>query len=134
MLNEGIGFQMGNLGREWLPKVTGTGKAVYENALAVKTGPEETTWVTLSVWEDSRDGSTALAEAIAKATDKGSRIAVRGKFTSRQYKNKDGETVTGWDCNVWDLFQIVRAPKEDAWAGKTAIIDGKPVDSDEDWF
>ena len=109
MLNEGVHFQMGNLGREWEAKVTPTGKAVYENALAVSESKDaETFWVTLNLWEDSRDGSTALAETVASKTGKGSRIAVRGKFSSRQYQNKEGNTVTGWDCNVWDLFSIVR--------------------------
>ena len=109
MLNEGVHYQMGNLGREWEAKVTPTGKTVYENALAVSESKDsETFWVTLNVWEDSRDSSTALAEAVASKTGKGSRVIVRGKFSSRQYKKKDGTIATGWDCNVWDLGAIIR--------------------------
>ena len=71
MLDEGVHFQMGNLGREWEEKVTPTGKTVYENALAVSESKDsETFWVTLNVWEDSRDNSIALPEAVAKATGK----------------------------------------------------------------
>mgnify|MGYP003646784163 CR=1 FL=1 len=46
MLDEGVHFQMGNLGREWEEKVTPTGKTVYENALAVSESKDsETFWV-----------------------------------------------------------------------------------------
>ena len=92
MLNEVVHYQMGNLGREWEAKVTPTGKTVYESALAVSESKDsETFWVTLNVWEDSRDSSTALAEAVASKTGKGSRVIVRGKFSSRQYKKKTGQ-------------------------------------------
>ena len=121
MLNEGVHYQMGNLGREWEAKVTPTGKTVFESALAVSESKDsETFWVTLNVWEDSRDSSTALAEAVASKTGKGSRVIVRGKFSSRQYKKKDGTTATGWDCNVWDLAPVIRPESGSNWgAGET---------------
>tara|TARA_R110000824_G_scaffold24063_5_gene85126 strand:+ start:6036 stop:6479 length:444 start_codon:yes stop_codon:yes gene_type:complete len=121
MLDEGVHFQMGNLGREWEEKVTPTGKTVYENALAVSESKDsETFWVTLNVWEDSRDNSIALPEAVAKATGKGSRIMVRGKFSSRSAKKKDGSMGTYWDCNVWDLASIIRPDSTSSWkAGET---------------
>ena len=135
-LNEGISYAHGNLGREWSTKVIqSTGKQVIENALAYQpTKDAETIWFDLTSWE-SKDGSTNPFDEIINQTSKGSRVIVRGKFSSRTYKAKDGTTKTGWSCSVWDIATVVREGKRDEWQCKTAIVDGKPVDMEtEEWF
>ena len=135
-LNEGISYAHGNLGREWSTKIIeSTGKQVIENALAYQpTKDAETIWCDLTSWE-SKDGSTNHFDAIINQTSKGSRVIVRGKFSSRTYKAKDGTTKTGWSCSVWDIATVVREGKRDEWQGKTAIVDGKPIDMEtEEWF
>ena len=112
-INEHTHYLNGNLGRDWSMKVIeSTGKTVYENALAYSLKQDDPTiWVNLTIWEDSRDGSTVLAETIADKTSKGSRVIVRGKFTQSSYKNKEGETKTSWNCSVWDVANVIRKPQ-----------------------
>ncbi len=123
-INEHTHYLHGNLGREWQMKVIDSvGKVVYENALAYQLKKDDPTiWVNLTIWEDSRDGSTALAETIADQTGKGSRVMIRGKFSQSSYKNKEGEMKTSWNCNVWDVANVIK-PKQDDWGGRTAIVD-----------
>ena len=129
-INEHTHYLHGNLGRDWSLKVIeSTGKIVYESALAYQLKKDDPTiWVNLTIWEDSRDGSTILAETIADKTGKGSRVVVRGKFAQSSYKNKDGDMKTSWNCNVWDIAKIIK-PKQDDWAGRTAIVDS----NEEHW-
>tara|TARA_R110000824_G_C15214862_1_gene677021 strand:+ start:1755 stop:2222 length:468 start_codon:yes stop_codon:yes gene_type:complete len=110
MLNEHTHYLHGNLGRDWSMKVIeSTGKTVYENSLAYSLKKDDDTiWVRLTIWEDSRDGSTELAEEIADKTSKGSRVIVRGRFLQSSYKGQDGQTKTGWSCSVWDVANMIR--------------------------
>ena len=81
MINEGIGYNKGNLGRDWESKeVTSQGslKTIWTNALAVKVGPEQTVWVDLTVWPED-DGSDAEGQEYAANSGKGSNVIIRGK-------------------------------------------------------
>ena len=135
-LNEETIYLHGNLGREWSTKtIESTGKQVIENALAYQpTKDADTTWIDLTVWEDN-EGNTDHFDAIIDETSKGSRVMVQGRFKSRGYKGKDGTNKTGWNCSVWNIARVIRPkPKKDDWGGASLVVDGKPVQPDEDWF
>jgi len=136
MLTEETIYLHGNLCREWSTKtIESTGKQVIENALAWQpTKDSETTSVDITVWED-REGKTDHFDAIIDETSKGSRVMVQGRFKARDYTAKDGTSKKGWNCSVWNIAKVIRpSMKKDPYQGATAIIDGRPVKSDEDWF
>ncbi|MCT8192685.1 single-stranded DNA-binding protein, partial [Pseudomonas monteilii] len=71
-------------------KYTKSGKAVATNTMALDDGwgdNKKTYFIPIVVWEKQ-------AESLANYTNKGSKIAVNGKLTSRSYEMQDGQKRT----------------------------------------
>lgn len=99
---------IGNLTRDPEVRYTQSGKAVCTFSIAVNDGYGENKkayFFPVVVWNKS-------AEACGKSLHKGSKVAVTGKLTSRQYENSEGKKVT--------VFEIVA----DAFEG-VEFLDGK---------
>lgn len=81
---------IGRLVRDNELKYTKSGKAVATNTLALDDGwgdNKRSYFIPLVVWEKQ-------AESLANYTNKGSKIAVNGKLTSRSYETQDGQKRT----------------------------------------
>ena len=99
---------IGNITRDPEVRYTQSGKAVCTFNIAVNDGYGESKkayFFPVVVWNKS-------AEACGNSLHKGSKVAVTGKLTSRQYDNKEGKKVT--------VFEIVA----DAFGG-VEFLDGK---------
>ena len=99
---------IGRLTRDPEVRYTQSGKAVCTFSIAVNDGYGENKkayFFPVVVWNKS-------AEACGNSLHKGSKVAVTGKLTSRQYDNKEGKKVT--------VFEIVA----DAFEG-VEFLDGK---------
>ena len=99
---------IGNITRDPEVRYTQSGKAVCTFSIAVDDGYGENKkayFFPVVVWNKA-------AEACGKSLYKGSKIAVTGKLTSRQYENSEGKKVT--------VFEIVA----DAFEG-VEFLDGK---------
>lgn len=86
---------IGNLTRDPEVRYTQSGKAVCTFSVAVNDGYGENKkayFFPVVVWNKS-------AEACGNSLHKGSKVAVTGKLTSRQYENNEGKKVT--------VFEIV---------------------------
>jgi single-strand DNA-binding protein len=101
-------FEIGRLTRDPEVRYTQSGKAVCTFTLAVDDGYGEhkkAYFFPVVVWNKA-------AEACGNSLHKGSKVAVTGKLTSRQYENNEGKKVT--------VFEIVA----DAFDG-VEFLDGK---------
>ena len=101
-------FEIGRLTRDPELRYTQSGKAVCTFSIAVDDGYGENKkayFFPVVVWNKA-------AEACGNSLHKGSKVAVTGKLTSRQYDNKEGKKVT--------VFEIVA----DAFDG-VEFLDGK---------
>lgn len=81
---------IGRLVRDNELKYTKSGKAVATNTLALDDGwgdNKKSYFIPIVVWEKQ-------AESLANYTNKGSKIAVNGKLTSRSYETNDGQKRT----------------------------------------
>ena len=81
---------IGNLARDPEVRYTQSGKAVCTFSIAINDGYGENKkayFFPVVVWNKS-------AEACGKSLHKGSKVAVTGKLTSRQYENSEGKKVT----------------------------------------
>lgn len=81
---------IGRLVRDNELKYTKSGKAVATNTLALDDGwgdNKKSYFIPIVVWEKQ-------AESLANYTNKGSKIAVNGKLTSRSYEMQDGQKRT----------------------------------------
>lgn len=81
---------IGRLVRDNELKYTKSGKAVATNTLALDDGwgdNKKSYFIPIVVWEKQ-------AESLANYTNKGSKIAVNGKLTSRSYETQDGQKRT----------------------------------------
>ena len=99
---------IGNITRDPEVRYTQSGKAVCTFNIAVNDGYGESKkayFFPVVVWNKT-------AEACGNSLHKGSKVAVTGKLTSRQYENKEGKKVT--------VFEIVA----DAFGG-VEFLDGK---------
>ena len=106
MLNKIV--TIGRLTRDPEVRYTASGKAVCTFSIAVDDGYGENKkayFFPVVVWNKS-------AEACGNSLHKGSKVAVTGKLTMRQYDNREGKTVT--------VFEIVA----DAFGG-VEFLDGK---------
>ena len=106
MLNKIV--TIGNLTRDPEVRYTQSGKAVCTFSIAVDDGygeDKKAYFFPVVVWNKS-------AEACGNSLHKGSKVAVTGKLTTRQYDNKEGKKVT--------VFEIVA----DAFDG-VEFLDGK---------
>jgi single-strand DNA-binding protein len=101
-------FEIGRLTRDPEVRYTQSGKSVCTFSIAVDDGYGENKkayFFPVVVWNKA-------AEACGNSLHKGSKVAVTGKLTSRQYDNKEGKKVT--------VFEIVA----DAFDG-VEFLDGK---------
>lgn len=99
---------IGNITRDPEVRYTQSGKAVCTFSIAINDGYGENKkayFFPVVVWNKS-------AEACGNSLHKGSKVAVTGKLTTRQYDNKEGKKVT--------VFEIVA----DAFDG-VEFLDGK---------
>lgn len=81
---------IGRLVRDNELKYTKSGKAVATNTLALDDGwgdNKKSYFIPIVVWEKQ-------AESLVNYTNKGSKIAVNGKLTSRSYETQDGQKRT----------------------------------------
>lgn len=81
---------IGRLVRDNELKYTKSGKAVATNTIALDDGwgdNKRSYFIPIVVWEKQ-------AESLANYTNKGSKIAVNGKLTSRSYETQDGQKRT----------------------------------------
>jgi single-strand DNA-binding protein len=79
-------FLTGNLGRDPEQKQTANGTTVVTFSLATRDRKDESTWHNITAFNKT-------AEIIAQYCAKGSKIAVAGRISNRQYE-KDGEKRT----------------------------------------
>lgn len=92
-------FEIGRLTRDPEVRYTQSGKAVCTFSIAVDDGYGENKkayFFPVVVWNKA-------AEACGNSLHKGSKVAVTGKLTSRQYENNDGKKVTVFEI-VADAF------------------------------
>ena len=97
MLNKIV--TIGRLTRDPEIRYTQSGKAVCTFSIAVDDGYGENRkayFFPVVVWNKS-------AEACGNSLRKGSKVAVTGKLTSRQYENNEGKKVTAFEI-VADAF------------------------------
>ena len=93
---------IGNITRDPEVRYTQSGKAVCTFSIAVNDGYGENKkayFFQVVVWNKS-------AEACGNSLHKGSKVAVTGKLTSRQYENNEGKKVTVVEI-VADAFEGV---------------------------
>lgn len=100
---------IGRLVRENDLRYTQSGKAVLTNSIAVDNGfgdNKKTYFLPVVVWDKS-------AEAMANFTDKGSKVAINGKITSRTYETKDGQKRTSIEivANQYDGVEFLDTKK-----------------------
>ena len=92
-------FEIGRLTRDPEVRYTQSGKAVCTFSIAVDDGYGENKkayFFPVVVWNKA-------AEACGNSLHKGSKVAVTGKLTSRQYDNSEGKKVTVFEI-VADAF------------------------------
>ena len=95
-------FEIGRLTRDPEIRYTQSGKAVCTFSIAVDDGYGENKkayFFPVVVWNKA-------AEACGNSLHKGSKVAVTGKLTSRQYDNSEGKKVTVFEI-VADAFDGV---------------------------
>ena len=98
---------IGNLGRDPELSYTQNGKAIAKFSLAVsrrrrdESGEqrEETQWFNVVAWE-------RLAETCNNYLQKGSKVYIEGRITSRKYTDKDGVERTVWEVTATDMEML----------------------------
>lgn len=109
-MNTNIIVLTGRLTRDAELKYTQSGKAVASFGLAVNDGfgdKQKTYFINCSIWDKG-------AENLANLTHKGSKIAVNGKLTSRNYEANDGSKRTAVEvvCNQYGGFELLDSKKD----------------------
>lgn len=85
----------GNLGRD--PELREVGQSqVASFSIGCRTGKDETTWVSCSVWG-------TRADTVMKFFKQGSKVTVVGSGKLRTYEKKDGNQGTSLELNVNDF-------------------------------
>jgi len=77
----------GNIGKDCETRYTPNGKAIADFLVAVKSGygdHEKTTWVTCKLFGKRAEGK------LPAALTKGTKVAISGELTNRQYDKQDG--------------------------------------------
>ena len=94
---------IGNLGADIELKTTNSGKYVASVNMAVKDdfNKEKTDWIPLVFWNKS-------AETAAQYLHKGSKIAVNGRLSARNYDDKEGKKRTAYEVVV-ERFEFLDA-------------------------
>ena len=106
---------IGNLGSDPEMRYTPNGRAVTQFNVAVnqstknqQTGEwvEETDWFRVSVWGDR-------AERMAESLRKGNKVFVEGRFKTRQFEGRDGQTRTALEITADSIVNLERRPREE---------------------
>jgi single-strand DNA-binding protein len=122
---------IGNLGRDPELSYTQSGKAVAKFSLAVsrrRRDPEsgeqreETQWFNIVAWE-------RLAETCNNYLQKGSKVYVEGRMTSRKYTDKDGIERTVWDVILSEMEMLT--PKGAGGSGAGGAGYGDEMGADD---
>ena len=94
---------IGNLGADIELKTTNSGKYVASVNMDVKDdfNKEKTDWIPLVSWNKS-------AETAAQYLHKGSKIAVNGRLSARNYDDKEGKKRTAYEVVV-ERFEFLDA-------------------------
>jgi single-strand DNA-binding protein len=106
---------IGNLGSDPEMRYTPNNRAVTQFNVAVnqstknqQTGEwvEETDWFRVSVWGDR-------AERMAESLRKGNKVFVEGRFKTRQFEGRDGQTRTSLEITADSIVNLERRPRDD---------------------
>jgi single-strand DNA-binding protein len=106
---------IGNLGSDPEMRYTPTNRAVTQFNVAVnqstknqQTGEwvEETDWFRVSVWGDR-------AERMAESLRKGNKVFVEGRFKTRTFEGRDGQTRTALEITADSIVNLERRPRDD---------------------
>ncbi len=95
----------GNLGRDPELKDVGQSK-VASFSVGVRTGKDETTWVSCSVWG-------TRADTVMRFFKKGSKVTLSGSGKLRAYEKKDGTQGSSLEMNVNDFTLPAREAASD---------------------
>ena len=74
---------IGRLTKEPVFKSTSTGKSICDIPLAVQNGKDDTTYITINVWNK-------IAETVAKYCKKGDLIGINGIIRNHNWEDKNG--------------------------------------------
>ena len=105
---------IGNLGADPEMRYTPNGRPVTQFNVAVnqstknqQTGEwvEETDWFRVSVWGDR-------AERAAENLRKGNRVFVEGRFKTRQFEGRDGQTRTSLEITADSVVNLEKRTRE----------------------
>src|SRR5262245_34177124 len=106
---------IGNLGSDPEMRYTPNGRAVTQFNVAVNQSTknhspgewvEETDWFRVSGWGDG-------AERMAESLRKGNKVFVEGRFKTRQFEGRDGQTRTALEITADSIVNLERRPRED---------------------
>lgn len=106
---------IGNLGSDPEMRYTPTNRAVTQFNVAVnqstknqQTGEwvEETDWFRVSVWGDR-------AERMAETLRKGNRVFVEGRFRTRQFEGRDGQTRTSLEITADSVVSLEKRNRDE---------------------
>jgi single-strand DNA-binding protein len=106
---------IGNLGSDPEMRYTPNGRAVTQFNVAVnqstknqQTGEwvEETDWFRVTIWGDR-------AERMAENLRKGNKVFVEGRFRTRQFEGRDGQTRTALEITADSIVNLERRARED---------------------
>jgi single-stranded DNA-binding protein len=128
-MNEGRGYVIGNLVRDWERKevnVKGTKKILWKNRVAHQpTKHDETVFVDITVWPYETDDT--LGRTISETVGKGKPVAAYGKLTNKPYTAKDGTEKPGWQIDAFRVAAEIRKPwTGDSPASSNAVKDAFP--------
>jgi single-strand DNA-binding protein len=121
---------IGNLGADPEMRYTPNGRPVTQFNVAVnqstknqQTGEwvEETDWFRVSVWGDR-------AERAAENLRKGNRVFVEGRFKTRQFEGRDGQTRTSLEITADSVVNLEKRTREEGDGGQFAapVASGAP--------
>jgi single-strand DNA-binding protein len=135
---------IGNLGSDPEMRYTPSGRAVTQFNVAVnqstknqQTGEwvEETDWFRVTVWGDR-------AERMAEALRKGNKVFVEGRFRTRQFEGRDGQTRTALEITADSIVNLEKRGRDEdgamggggegSFAGATAARPSAPARSGGD--
>ena len=106
---------IGNLGADPEMRYTPNGRPVTQFNVAVnqstknqQTGEwvEETDWFRVSVWGDR-------AERMAESLRKGNKVFVEGRFKTRQFEGRDGQTRTSLEITADSIVNLERRVRDE---------------------
>jgi single-strand DNA-binding protein len=106
---------IGNLGSDPEMRYTPTNRAVTQFNVAVnqstknqQTGEwiEETDWFRVSVWGDR-------AERMAESLRKGNKVFVEGRFKTRTFEGRDGQTRTALEITADSIVNLERRSRDE---------------------